>query len=147
MIDLKPVKLIHVFFCGGLALFSLVAVLVNMDKLYFTFMANNPESKVLGITAIVAALISVNLSKIVFNKMIAKINQEDSDESKFKAYQTAFIVLAAILEAGALFNIVVFLKTANLYFLVFGVLCLAALVLHAPTKEKVYSLLQIQDKF
>jgi len=147
MIDLKPIKLIHLFFCAGLTLFALVGLLVNRDKLYLELSAGDSANKLLGIIAILMALISVNASKIIFNKMIAKINPEDKVGEKFKAYQTAFLVLAAILEAGALFNIVVFLKTANLYFLIFGALCLAALVLNAPTKEKVYGLLQIQDKF
>ncbi len=147
MIDLKPVKLIHLFFCAGLTLFSAAALFLNKDTLYLTLSTNTSEDKTLGIMAIVMAIIAVNISKMIFNKMISKINPEDTDESKFKSYQTAFLVLAAILEAGSLFNIVIFFKTSNLYFLIFGALCLLALILNAPTKEKVYNLLQIQDKF
>ena len=147
MIDLKPIKLIHLFFCLGLTLFAVVGLVVNKDKLYLELSAGDSANKVLGIMAIVIALIAVNASKIVFNKMIAKINPEDKAEHKFKAYQAAFLILAAILEAGALFNIVVFLKTANVYFLIFGALCLMALILNAPTKDKVYNLLQIKDNF
>ncbi|MGF1922569.1 MAG: hypothetical protein ACQUHE_00200 [Bacteroidia bacterium] len=147
MIDLKPVKLIHLFFCSGLTFFSAIAILLNKEKLHLTLSPFTSESKILGVTAVVIALIAVNLSKVIFNKMIAKINKDDTDEQKLKAYQTAFLVLAAILEAGSLFNIIVFFKTANLYFLIFGALCLLALVLNAPTKEKVYKLLQIKDKF
>ena len=146
MIDLKPIKLIHLFFCGGLILFAVVGLCVNKDKLYIELSVGASANKYLGVMAVVMAIIAVNASKIVFNKMIAKIDPEQKDEDKYRAYQTAFLILAAILEAGALFNMIVFLKTANLYFLIFGALCLLALILNAPTKEKVHSLLQIQDK-
>ncbi len=66
-------------------------------------------------------------------------------EERFAKYQAAFLIKCALLEAAAIFSILMCLITHNFYFIVVAAFSLIALVLMRPTKEKVYTTLQIQD--
>lgn len=75
---------------------------------------------------------------------MAKIDKSATAETKINMYQSAFIISAAMLEGGALFNIVGFFMTHNSFFLIFGAVNFIFLILKRPTKDKLISALQLQ---
>nr|WP_276898249.1 hypothetical protein [Pedobacter kyonggii] len=75
---------------------------------------------------------------------MAKIDKNAPADTKINMYQSAFIISSAMLEGGALFNIVGFFMTHNSFFLIFGAANFIFLILKRPTKNKLISALQLQ---
>lgn len=92
----------------------------------------------------VMGLISLSASIFFYRNLIAKIDKTASDDIKINMYQSAFIISSALLEGGALFNIVGFFMTRNSFFLIFGAANFIFLVLKRPTRDKLISTLQLQ---
>ena len=87
----------------------------------------------------------MNLGTYLFKNLIGKIDEFSNTNEKFAKYQVAFLVKCALLEAAAIFSIIMCLNTFNAYFIFVASFSFIALLLMRPTKEKVYSTLQIQD--
>lgn len=139
---LKTLQIIHLALCSGVFLFAMVTILLNKDRMIFdakfeTTFPFNPIFPIMGLATLAG---SIFLKKM----LISKINPSDFLDSKIAQYQSAFIVGSALLEGGALLNIVGFLITTNAFFLIFAGISLFFLIRSRPTKDKVISDLQLQ---
>ena len=139
---LKTLQTIHLALCAGIFLFALVTIFLNREIMFFdanpkTTAPFNPIFPIMG-------LITVSASIFMFRNLISKIDKTQSAEIKINLYQSAFIIGGALLEAGALFNIVGFSITHNTFFLIFAGANFVFLVLRRPTKDKLISSLQLQ---
>jgi hypothetical protein len=147
MIDIKPLKLIHGSFCFSVFMFAVVVCFINKDFLIFDFTLSHPDTNlnIFSFVAVIFTVIAMNLGTFLFNKLINQIDPTSTDQEKFAKYQAAFLVKCALLEASAIFNIVMCLITYNFYFIVVAAFSLIALWLMRPTREKVFTTLQIKD--
>ncbi|RBQ05900.1 hypothetical protein [Pedobacter miscanthi] len=139
---LKTLQIIHLALCTGVFLFALVTIFLNREIMFFdanpqTTSPFNPIFPIMG-------LITISGSMFFNRNLIAKIDKSATTDTKINMYQSAFIISAALLEGGALFNIVGFFMTHNSFFLIFGVANFIFLVLKRPTKDKLISTLQLQ---
>jgi len=140
--QLKTLQTVHLALCSGVLLFALVTVFLNRELMFFdanpkTTAPFNPIFPVMG-------LITLSASIFFYRNLIAKIDKTAADDIKINLYQSAFIISSALLEGGALFNIVGFFMTRNSFFLIFGAANFIFLVLKRPTKDKLISTLQLQ---
>lgn len=140
MPQLKITQLIHASFCIAVFAFAMVAIVVNQDKLFF-LVPNDGE----GLVFIAVGVLSLIFSRVLFNKLIGNIDPTSNANSKLTQYQTAFLVKCALLEAGALANIVACLIDGNLFFLIVAGINFIALVMARPTASKVAYDLSLQD--
>ena len=147
MIDIRPLKLIHASFCFSMLLFAAVVCFLNKDLFIFDFTLAHPDTNtnILSFVAVIFTVVAMNLGTYLFNKLINQIDPTLTEKEKFEKYQAAFLVKCALLEAATIFSIVMCLITYNFYFIVVAAFSLIALWLMRPTKEKVYTTLQIQD--
>lgn len=138
---LKTLQIIHLALCSGVFLFALVTILLNKDSMIFdskfeNTLPFNPIFPIIGLATLAGSIFLKNM-------LIKKINSSDSLDYKITQYQSAFIVGSALLEGGALLNIVGFLITTNAFFLIFAGISLFFLIRSRPTKDKVISDLQL----
>jgi hypothetical protein len=139
---LKTLQIIHLALCSGVFLFALVTIFLNREMMFFdanpkTTAPFNPIFPIMG-------LITISGSIFFYRNLITKIDKSATADTKINMYQSAFIISSALLEGGALFNIVGFSMTHNSFFLIFGLANFVFLVLKRPTKDKLISALQLQ---
>jgi hypothetical protein len=139
---LKTLQIIHLALCSGVFLFALVTIFLNREMMFFdanpkTTAPFNPIFPIMG-------LITISGSIFFYRNLITKIDKSATADTKINMYQSAFIISCALLEGGALFNIVGFSMTHNSFFLIFGLANFVFLVLKRPTKDKLISALQLQ---
>ncbi|TDG37338.1 hypothetical protein EZJ43_04255 [Pedobacter changchengzhani] len=139
---LKTLQIIHLALSTGVFLFAAVTILISKDELIFdaNFETTSPFNPIFPIIA----LAGVFASMVIFRKSLVKIDRTLSLDSKILQYQTAFIVSAALLEGGALLNIVGCMLTKNAFFLIFAGICLFFLIRSRPTKDKLIRELELQ---
>lgn len=139
---LKTLQIIHIALCAGILLFMLVSILLNREHMIFDASLENtaPFNPIFPIFGLLAALISI----IIFKKLVLKIDNTLNLDSKIMQYQSAFIVSAALLEGGALLNIVGCIITSNAFFLIFAGINLFFLIRNRPTKDKLIRDMQLQ---
>ncbi|MCX2582665.1 hypothetical protein [Pedobacter sp. MR22-3] len=139
---LKPLQMIHLALCFFVFLFAIVTILINRNQLYFD--ANPANTAPFNPIFPIVGLISLSVSIIAFKNLLTKIDQAAAVDSKINQYQTAFIVSSALLEGGALFNLVGTFVSQNAFFLIFAAVNLIFLIRNRPTKDKLISALQLQ---
>lgn len=139
---LKIIQTIHLAFCSGIILFSIVIISLNKDNLFFDVnpATSAPFNPIFPVLSIVFSVLGLFL----FKKNTSAIDPQKDFDSKISTYQTSFLILCAFLEAGALMNIVACFITHNTFFLIFGAICLLLLIINRPTKDKLISILQLQ---
>ncbi|KLT64660.1 hypothetical protein [Pedobacter sp. BMA] len=140
--QLKTLQMIHLALCSGVFLFALITIFLNRDMMFFD--ANPEHSAPFNPIFPIMGLMTITASIYFFRNVIAKVDKTASSESKINQYQSAFIIGAALLEGGALFNLVGFYLTHNAFFLIFALANFVFLALRRPTKEKLISDLNIQ---
>lgn len=139
---LKTLQTIHLALCAGVFLFALITIFLNRETMVFdanpqTTSPYNPLFPIFG-------LITLTGSIFFFRNLISKIDKSATADTKINMYQSAFIISSALLEAGALFNIIGSFLSHNSFFLIFGLANFVFLVLKRPTKDKLISTLQLQ---
>lgn len=140
---IKALQGVHLGFCSSVFLLGLVGFLIIEGPIQFELIPQKIEP--LHIIGPIIALLGLLLGPFLFNKIIADMDPDTSTLAKFTKYQTAFLIRSAFLEAGALFNLVAFILSSNLLFVLLAACCFTALCLSRPTKDKVYTALQLQD--
>lgn len=138
---LKPLQTIHLALCGGVFLFALITIFLNRDIMFFD--ANPAHSAPFNPIFPIMGLMTITASIYFFRNVISKVDKTAATYSKIDQYQSAFIIGAALLEGGALFNVVGFYLTHNAFFLIFAFANFVFLALRRPTKEKLISDLNI----
>ena len=139
---LKQLQVIHLALCFGVFLFAAVTSFINKDQFYFD--ANPANTAPFNPIFPIVGLITISVSIIAYKNLISKIDKMTSVDVKINQYQTAFIVSAALLEGGALFNLVGTFISHNAFFLIFAAANLIFLIRNRPTKDKLISTLQLQ---
>lgn len=139
---LKQLQVIHLALCFGVFLFAAVTSFINKDQFYFD--ANPANTAPFNPIFPIVGLITISVSIIAYKNLISKIDKTASVDVKINQYQTAFIVSAALLEGGALFNLVGTFISHNAFFLIFAAANLIFLIRNRPTKDKLISTLQLQ---
>jgi F0F1-type ATP synthase membrane subunit c/vacuolar-type H+-ATPase subunit K len=141
---LKQLQVIHLALCTGIFIFAAVTSFINREKFYFD--ANPANTAPFNPIFPIVGLISISVSMIAFRNLISKIDKTAPLDSKITQYQTAFIMSAALLEGGALFNLVGSFISHNAFFLIFAAANLIFLIRNRPTKDKLISTLQLQHQ-
>lgn len=139
---LKPLQTIHLALCSGVFLFALITIFLNRDMMFFD--AHPERSAPFNPIFPIAGLITLTSSIYFFRNVISKIEKNATTDIKINQYQSAFIVAAALLEGGALINVVGFYLTHNAFFLIFALANFIFLILRRPTKDKLIADLGIQ---
>ena len=139
---LKQLQVIHLALCFGVFLFAAVTSFINKDQFYFD--ANPANTAPFNPIFPIVGLITISVSIIAYKNLISKIDKTTAVDVKINQYQTAFIVSAALLEGGALFNLVGTFISHNAFFLIFAAANLIFLIRNRPTKDKLISTLQLQ---
>jgi hypothetical protein len=143
MNQIKVIQIIHFAFCTSILLFAGVTLFINMETLRFDLYLKASEP--LEFLAPLITGIALFMGPFIFNKIIQNIDMNDDLSSKLMKYQAAFIVKCAILEAGAFMCIVACFITFNVLFMVFASLAFFSIWYAKPTKDKISSVLQLQD--
>ncbi|MBS1529586.1 MAG: hypothetical protein JSU01_04725 [Bacteroidetes bacterium] len=86
------------------------------------------------------------LGNFLFRRQVGKISSDDSLSQKISAYQTAFIIRAALAEGPSLFSIVAFMLSGNLLFLAITGAIILYFFTFRPTRAKVESELNLDYK-
>ncbi|TWI97655.1 hypothetical protein JN11_03478 [Mucilaginibacter frigoritolerans] len=140
----KTINIIHTALLAGLILFSVVAYNINTNKLMSFELSKDAFFYLVPSFIIVGGITGIYL----FNQTIKKAINEDSLSSKLAIYSKAFISKCALIEGPAMFGIVVFLLSGNLFYLLFSGLNIIHLAVQKPTKTKIEDSLNLsyEDK-
>ncbi|HMI00984.1 MAG TPA: hypothetical protein VK541_00800 [Pedobacter sp.] len=132
---LKIMQVIHTAFCAAITGFAIVALIMRKERIHLdlSFANNDPYFPLFPILAV----ISVAVGFYRFNKQIRSLDPMLTGDDKIAAYQTAFIVRCAFIEAPALLNVVAFLIYGNLIYLIVVAAVLVAFIVTRPTKQHV----------
>ena len=137
----QTMKIIHAALCAGVFLFTLVTLYLTLSP-QFDF---NYRNDYLIIILPIAAVGATYISNLVYNKLLIGIPKELTLLQKLSKYQIAMIVRMAMLEGIALFSIVWFMLTNNLFFLIVGVMLLFYMVSLFPNKNKISEVLKLTE--
>ncbi|MDB5158274.1 MAG: hypothetical protein JWR50_2981 [Mucilaginibacter sp.] len=135
---IKTISIIHLALIIGQVLFAVVAF-AKMDSTNINFDKNDVFLFVAPIMAIGGFI----ASNIVFKQQLVRAKDKMVLKDKLVAYQSALITRFALLEGASLFNIVVFLKTGNLLYLIISGLIIFYFIIIRPTKDKVVEDLEL----
>lgn len=132
---LKIMQVIHTAFCAAISGFAIVALIMRKERIHLdvSFSGNDPYFPLFPILAV----ISVTVGFFMFNKQTRSLDPMLTGDDKIAAYQTAFIVRCAFIEAPALLNVVAFLIYGNLVYLIVMAVVLVVFILTRPTKQHV----------
>jgi hypothetical protein len=140
---IKATQLIHLSFCTAILLFAGAIIFILGPNLKFDFKLKDADG--LELVAPIVAVLGMLMSSFLFKKLIGEVDVMSSPTDRFMKFQTAFLVKCALLEAGALINIVACFISGNAFFLIFASAPFFVLWASKPTKDKVYTILQLQD--
>lgn len=98
----------------------------------FDFDINNPFL----IVMLILMIAGVFGSNVLYGFFVNKIKEGDSLENKTAKIQQAIIVRLALVEGPALAGIILYLKEANLVFLMFSALLIIYFLTLRPSKDK-----------
>ncbi|MGV8877722.1 MAG: hypothetical protein ACOH2A_01695 [Sphingobacteriaceae bacterium] len=139
---LKTLSIIHFSLLSGMILFMVVAYIKQGDH-YFNF---KNTGDVYIIVVPMMAIAAYFVSRLVFKQQILALASKDSLKEKLMVYQGAALVRLAFLEGAALFGIVAFMITGNLFELLISILLVLYFLTLKPTKEKVINDLQLSQE-
>ena len=128
---LKIMQVIHTAFCAAITGFAIVALIMRKERIHLDLSLDNndPYFPLFPILAV----ISVAVGFYMFNKQIRSMDPMLGGDDKIAAYQTAFILRCAFIEAPALLNVVGFLMV----YLIVAAAVLVVFILTRPTKQHV----------
>ncbi|HWD86936.1 MAG TPA: hypothetical protein VG367_02340 [Mucilaginibacter sp.] len=129
----KALPIIHLALIAGQVLFCLVAYFQFPQKDFSMDGSKDPFVYV----AVILAAGGFFLGSFLFRQQVGKIGPENSLSQKISAYQTAFILRAALAEGPSLFSVVAFMLSGNLLFLAITGAIILYFLSFRPTREKV----------
>jgi hypothetical protein len=131
---LKAMQTIHLAFCLAIVLMAATSYLTVKDRLYLD--ADLNQNDIFFPLFPLIGLVSIALGQFLFKKQLSNL-QELSADDKINKYQVAFIMRTALFELPALLNIVGFLVSGNIVFLIAGVVFFMLLVSARPSKQAI----------
>lgn len=138
----QTIALLHTVFFVSIVGFSLFAYFTSTSAAIDLESTDDPFFIAIPIV-VLAGLVG---GKFLFAKLIGKLQSEKSLKAKLAGYQKTSIMYYAFFEGTALFSIVGFLMTGNLYFLIIAAVIAAYLFLQRPTHSKVSEDLALSGK-
>ncbi|WP_285059840.1 hypothetical protein [Pedobacter ginsengisoli] len=132
---LKIMQVIHIAFCAAITGFAIVALIMRKERIHLDLSLDNNDPYFPLFP--VLAVISVAVGFYMFNKQIRSMDPMLGGDDKIAAYQTAFILRCAFIEAPALLNVVGFLIYGNMVYLIVAAAVLVVFILTRPTKQHV----------
>lgn len=130
--SLKILPIIHLGLLMGQVLFATAVYFITPQK-GFSLNGNDPFVLV-GLALAIGGFVGGNL---IFKQILAKIAPDATLSRKVSAYQTAFIIRAALMEGAALFSVVAYMLGGNLFFLALTAAVVLYFITLRPTKDKV----------
>ena len=125
---------IHLAFCLAIVLMAATSYLTVKDRLYLD--ADLNQNDIFFPLFPLIGLVSIALGQFLFKKQLSNL-QELSADDKIDKYQVAFLMRTALFELPALLNIVGFLVSGNIVFLIAGVVFFMLLVSARPSKQAI----------
>jgi len=125
---------IHLAFCLAIVLMAATSYLTVKDRLYLD--ADLNQNDIFFPLFPLIGLVSIALGQFLFKKQLSNL-QELSADDKINKYQVAFLMRTALFELPALLNIVGFLVSGNIVFLIAGVVFFMLLVSARPSKQAI----------
>lgn len=137
---LASLSLIHLALLIGQVLFAAVAFFINENR---RLDLSDTDNKFFFIIPLLA-IGSYFAGNFLFRQNINTIaNNNNSLKEKLNSYQVALIIKLALLEGPALFGVVAFLLSGNLYFLLISGLLIGYFFIQKPSKEKIIDELKL----
>ena len=128
----KKIAIIHVAMLAGQVLFGAVVFFITLKPVFDTKPGNDP----LFYMAPLMIVFGMVVGSFLYKQQVAKLADKPTLTEKLMGYQAALIIRFALAEGPALFSIVCFMLTGNLFYL----LCTGINVLYfiwiRPTKQK-----------
>lgn len=133
---LKSMKIMHLALITGLVMFTLVSVVVTQMG-FEPELAAYKDYALIGVAAF--SLIIFMVSRIVFQKIVGRIDRNLSLTTRLIKYRTAIIIRFALYEGPAFLGIVTFMLTGDYLNLIITGLMIALLVSSRPGVENTAS--------
>ena len=144
----KQFKTLNILYAAILVSISLAALFT----VFFVFRSGHlpifdaEHQALIKTVVIISLLVGIPVSHIFFYKKIKHINPDIQVVNKLRFYQTAFIVRVAMLEAIGLIALIGYLVTADKSFLYMFAVVFILFMIHAPTKNKLCSDLNLSEQ-
>ena len=138
----KAMSIIHGAFIAGLLLFGLAAVILKGSRQTSIKLTNDPFIIVVPLLAVAGLL----AGKLIFKNQLSRLDNELSLKEKVKGYQAATITRFALLEGPALFAIVAFILSWNMFFLLIAGVLIVYFSFLKPTKLRTETDLKLSDE-
>ena len=129
---MKNLKLIHFAFCVELVILAIMALSAHD---FVTTVSFDYRSDVLLIVVPVMAMIVFFTSISLGQFLTRKINEQDALDLKLTKYKSLILIKNALLNGAALFSIVAFYLSVNLFYLLFALLLLKIIIVFRPTSN------------
>lgn len=118
---------------SGLIFFFLVAVYLSNETLFFKFDTKDPFTFV----ALILTCTSIPVGYIYSRKIFKSYKPGNAFSQKYPIYQTGLIIRLAFCEGVGLFSTVCLLLSSNLFFVLFFLIAVLAMISNYPTPEKI----------
>jgi hypothetical protein len=128
----KTISVIHLALVAGLLVFGIAAYSITKSKTVVI----KPAKDIFLVLVPVFAVINIATGTYLFKQRTKSIDKLSSLNKKLTIYQTALIIRFALAEGPALFGIVVYMITQNLFYLFLAGLIVLYFIWLSPTKEK-----------
>ena len=129
---LRVITIIHLALILGVTLFGIVTFSLNIGRNTLIFNGSDPFTLV----SLFLAIGGIVIGTIVFKKQLANAQSRTTLGEKLGLYQSALIQRFAFVEGAAMFAVVSYDLTANLYFLIIAGLLVVYFITIRPTKDK-----------
>ncbi|MCK7590742.1 hypothetical protein M0G43_09165 [Subsaxibacter sp. CAU 1640] len=125
-------KMLHTMFLTAMIGFAVVvSVLTDSWQIVLDF------SDIFMIIVPIVAVSGLMLSRVVFNKQLETVQSLTDLKSKMERYQTARLIMYALIEGPALFALVLFLNSENAFFLLIALGMILYFIILKPTSHGV----------
>ena len=135
----KTNTIIHLGLTAGQLLFGVVVFYITPQK-SFSFDGVKYPMILIAFALAFGGFIG---STLMYRSRLASISSEDILAKKISAYQTGFIIRAALLEGPSLFSIVGYMLSGNLLFLAISGIIILYFISIRPTREKIIAELNL----
>jgi hypothetical protein len=133
--EFKLLRFIHFGLVMGLAVFITIVLNFAVDDSEATFDLLQIESLI----GMLLGLSSIIIGWVLFNSRVRSNSKIKKQKERFDNLKTAHIISWALLEAAAMFNVVIYLSTANGISILVGTIITGILLYSRPKKEWVQS--------
>ncbi|MBC3847186.1 hypothetical protein H8K90_12390 [Winogradskyella echinorum] len=127
---IKTLTIFHYAYCIAILIFGTVSIFITKNgSINFT-----DTEDVFFYLVPAFAIILAFLSHFLYQQNLKKVREKSTLYEKLAQYQTSRIIRYAMLEAPALFGIVIYIITSNQFYLIISAVLLAYLFSLRPTK-------------